>query len=805
MSPQVSRSGHRQATHIIPPSNPPQDLGLVSNSNKISIVHVNCDGFLAKLPDLECLISRKNIDVLNISESHLKPETKNLAKLSSYEEFHYCRPGSRKKGGSSIFVKEELNPVREGSFDDLCQENVFELCAVRIRSANDNIVLINVYRVPTDNNSKCDEFHDRFEDLCTRIVTNNDRFIISGDFNFDILDPSRQTRTFMDIIDASGFSLCCNDPTRGNACLDNFIVLSKDKVPCHVHRLGLSDHHVIEILYPFNTCDKPAATNIRSFLDWEYLDTLWQNLDWSDIVKCYNANDKYNNLIQKITICLDECTKLRKVRNKKKNNSWINNEVLKSCTEKKRLHEMYLQDRRNSDAYEQYREYSRRHKSFLRREKTQFKRNQLTMCNNDSKKIWKLVNKERGSDRKTTIDKLQINDSVCNSQKEIADCFANHFSLIQDRITKQQLTLDIDKVNLPKMCDVDFSPELTSPQEVFCIINRLDANKAIGEDGIGVKILKRFSCDISFLLSDIINASLLQGIFPDRMKAGKLSAVFKNKGSVLCVDNYRPITVLNTMSKIVERIMHDRLYKHLSKNNLLNPQQFGFQKGKSTQDAVLHFLSKIISDKENGLIPVGIFYDLSKAFDCVNHSILLKKLESAGVHGSYLDWFSSYLKNRPWHFALNVQGNKPIIVDNDFRQNVGVPQGSVLGPLLFLLYSNDMFDALLDNLSPVAFADDTSGSFSVTTVNDIEPNIQTHNQCMISWSKSNGLDLNEAKNAYVVFHNSQPQSNVISFCNETKLLGITIDSKLRYETHAGNVMTKIKSAIFYLSTYIMPL
>ena len=324
----------------------------------------------------------------------------------------------------------------------------------------------------------------------------------------------------------------------------------------------------------------------------------------------------------------------------------------------------------------------------------------------------------------------------------------------------------------------------------------MDSRKATGLDGISAKIIKEVSLFVAAPIADIFNASLLQEKFPQALKVGKVIAVHK-KGSRSDIKNYRPITMLTALSKIFERLMFNRLYEYLETNSLLHNSQFGFRKGKSTQNAILKFVDGIHRYQESNLIPIGICYDLSRAFDSLSHELLIHKMKQLGIQCT--EWFRSYLSDRPNYFVLTAENGENVKSDV-FSNNIGVPQGSILGPLLFIVYVNDMLRTLEPVCQPVAFADDSNALTAVEEANDVEDKIAAVNTCFKSWADINGLIVNENKTATLIFKKGQArtESGTYKLDESVRFLGIEIDQDLRFDKHTDVICKKISSGIFCL-------
>ena len=339
-------------------------------------------------------------------------------------------------------------------------------------------------------------------------------------------------------------------------------------------------------------------------------------------------------------------------------------------------------------------------------------------------------------------------------------------------------------------------------KEIRDTINHLQNKNSSGHDDFSTKFVKISSPLLIPALTLIFNLSIRTGVYPSNLKIAKVIPIFK-KGDPSSVNNYRPISILSTINKIFEKILYTRIINYINKSNLLYKYQYGFRKNHSTEHALTEIVDQIRFSIDDKKMTCGIFIDLSKAFDTVNHQILLGKLEHYGIAGKALDLIKSYLNERKQYVQIDKSKSQTRTV------SCGVPQGSVLGPLFFLLFIND-----LPNCCPSGkvriFADDTNVFFQCDNNEDIKIIGNTIMTQLCSWFSANKLTLNSDKSSFTIFKSNrkkiQDLPEHIEFLNQKirrtthiKFLGVTLDEGLTWTQHINELCSKLKSLfhIFY--------
>ncbi len=356
--------------------------------------------------------------------------------------------------------------------------------------------------------------------------------------------------------------------------------------------------------------------------------------------------------------------------------------------------------------------------------------------------------------------------------------------------------------NTPNPSTMYFTP--TGPNEVREIINSFKTKKSKGDDGISMHLLKQLSEPCSLPLALIINMSLEHGIVPDAMKLARVIPIYKAKSKEEFI-NYRPISLLSNISKVLEKIVHKRLYSFLTKHNILNEKQYGFRPKHSTVDAITEFISDVLPSLDRKHKCLSVYLDLSKAFDTINHAILLEKLQYYGIRGRALEWFRSYLvQRRQYVNYMGVNSTTQTIV-------YGVPQGSVLGPLLFILYSNDIPHAV-EHCKSILFADDTTVYLTGENLQTMYGQVNADLKSLNDWFRANQLSVNPTKTKYIVFAKHVNIANDDQFLHiendrlervqTTKFLGVFIDEHLTWKHHIDHVKKKVSKGIYAINMFL---
>ena len=400
-------------------------------------------------------------------------------------------------------------------------------------------------------------------------------------------------------------------------------------------------------------------------------------------------------------------------------------------------------------------------------------------------------------------DKIKVNSQTISNEQEIASMFNNYFTDIgknfADKIDTSNKHPFDNYLHSPSISKFQFKQ--TNPNEIISVINNLPMKTSSGHDKISCIILKEIKDIIAQPLSLVVNQAFNTGVFPSKLKLAKVIPLYK-KGDKTSIENYRPISLLPCMSKVLEKIINIQLYDYFQSNHLLYKSQYGFRKHHSTEFASLELVDTIQQQLDLKLDPFAVFLDMSKAFDTLDHEILLQKFSFYGVQNTSLNLFKSYLSERSQFVSIGGTSSPLRTI------NTGVPQGSILGPLLFIIYINDLHMAS-DKFNYILYADDTtligniSNFKSSNMQSSITDNINIELDKICDWLAVNKLSLNASKSNYMIFHHRQTKlkstsipilemnHTLIKQVNEFSFLGLTVKNHMDWNSHITNISNKI--------------
>ena len=792
------------------------ELNINAGDYGLSLMHINVQSLPSKIDDLKILLENladkgHPIDILLICETFLTDGKVSSCQIDSYTLVETHR-SHRRGGGVAIYINKNIK------FEERLDLQIFidgqiESHFIEIELNKKPVIIGEIYRVPS---SDLDSFFEKYTMLLEKINSENKTLILGTDQNIDYLKihDHGKTANFLDLNLSSGLLPMITRPTRitykSATLIDNIYTNDINHVRSAILLSDISDHLPCCLFFGQKTKYAPLKVTTRKLNDKKVLSIKnhLSNIDW-EYIEHLNTDQAYEAFMQEMTNALDIYAPKRVITVSPKNvirDEWMTNGLLKSSKTCNRLYKQQLGQSRNSTKYTKYAEYRNEYNRLKRHAKRSYYSIKIEEFRNDSKKLWGLINKAISKSRNKMdlpIKIKDVNDLYIYGSKSIANAFCSFFTNVGPNLASTIPTSSKPYNEYVKdiSCNDSLFMSPTDEMEVYKIISHLKNKTSSGYDEINNILLKQLGEVVSLPLSKIFNKSITEGIFPKQMKLADIVPIYKSKDRLSCT-NYRPVSLLPVVSKVLERIIYKRLYHHLLANDLLYNSQYGFRNKHSTANAVTEFVGKVLYGFEKEECTLGMFLDLSKAFDTIDHKMLLEKLEKYGVRGLANSWFRSYLGNR-WQQVkyTNKIRSDPLAVQ------CGVPQGSVLGPLLFIIYTNDIY-MCLKSCSCILFADDTTVYISGKDQSQLSKLMMEDMKRLTDWFRANKLSLNLSKTNAILFRPKGVQLNqglylkfgneVIEFVSETKFLGMTIDEHLTWLKHITKVRLKISSSLFML-------
>ena len=802
--------------------------------NEFSIIHLNIASLKKHKEELETLLSTIGFkfDVIGITETKIKKsvEPDYDTTLEGYKQF--STPTESEKGGVMLYISDKHNSIPRKNLDSTVYktyvlESVF---AEIIIPGKKNIVVGCIYRHPS---MTVKDFNENFWDQLMEKLTDKKHNFLLGDFNVDLMktESDEDSMTYLDTLTSNLFVPHIIYPTRITPHTKTLIDNIFSNLPNFSQgksgnlTVAISDHLAQFLTIPLETGEKIPEKDFykRDTKNFDrenfFLDLL--SIDWDEVLKLelQDPNISFCEYYTTINNLIDKYMPLRKMTRKEVRllfKPWINKEILNSIKERDNLKYKLTHTKdqiKKSDLQKKFKDLKNKILVDIRKSKKSYFQDFFAKNALDIKNTWKgirnLINIK--GKNKSQPKSLLVNNKIITEPKKVADTFNNYFSNIASNLQNKihYHGKDFSKF-LTEPNPVTFFIKPTNEIEIINNINKLNNNKALGPNSIPTDIFHLIKLNVAKPLADIVNLSFQTGIYIDVLKISKVAPIFKEKGSDLDYSNYRPISLLSNINKIIEKIMHERLYSFLEQHKCIYELQFGFRAKHSTSHALIDLIEDVRNSIDNNNFSVGVFIDLQKAFDTVDHKILLSKLGHYGIRGKANDWFRSYLTGRKQFVSINGSNSDLSAIE------FGVPQGSVLGPLLFLIYINDLHFSIKYSITR-HYADDTCLLIKNKSLKQLKKQLNIDLKILTSWLKANKIALNASKTEILIFRNPKKpinydlklslDGNRLYPSKYVKYLGVLIDPHLNWSYHTKILAPKLSRAAGMLAKmrhYVTP-
>ena len=704
--------------------------------------------------------------------------------------FEYVIPHNSTKGGVGIYITKDILQEQYTVKEDMklnktctCIQCKIESLFIQIKYNDIEYLIAGVYRHP---NGIVSHFNETLNDMLTKCSTKYVT-IITGDINIDIMKYNeKNVSEYLNLLFSFKFLPYINLPSRitshSATCIDHvFIRLPNSKkvwnITAGLLYCSISDHLPNFVSLKTNSKINKERPLIRLYGKENCIK--FQNLmtafDWNSIY--ITSNDWYGDFVIKVKAMFESSFPIVKLSRKRSHDKpWITTALKISIAHNHKLYKKSLTSH-NIDHENQYKTYNNILRKCIKKSESNYYTNLFEDKKNASINTWKalgpIINPSK-TNRRTGINKIKHNGKLITENKEIANVVNNYFCEVGKNLAEEIPNRNNDfRQFLPPRIQSTFYLSPVNQQDVLKEIKKLKPRKAAGPDNIGNKIIQLCPELFSYNLTTIYNHYIEIGEYPQALKIAKVIPIYK-KGQRDLPNNYRPISLLSVFDKIFEKLICHKLVDFIEKNNILYEFQFGFRKLYSTTLTLIELTDKIRKQIDDGNIVLSFFVDFTKAFDTVDHKILLDKLDHYGFRGHAQTFLKSYLTNRSQFTFING-------VESDIKQiTCGVPQGSVLGPILFLLYVNDLHLSV-NNFLTRLFADDTCLSIHHENTSQLKMIAKTNFKLFAEWCECNKLTINYSKTHFILFHAKNKKipndfdkieinNNIIKRVNSTKYL-----------------------------------